>query len=156
MGPPMPALQNERPTSHPWPWVLSRYLAVAQRPRQTVIRMPVVRVGVDDIVRVAGDISNVQYTRTRAAIRTAFSIGRIEKVAVRAAKSAHFSPAPSPLGNLQNFHLPNRNSELYFCPLIAVPKRYTAMGVCVHVRLWGNSTATLEDTKRSAAAAGSL
>jgi len=38
--------------------------------------------------------------------------------------------APSRLRNLQNFHLPNRNSELYFCPLIAVPKIYTAMGVC--------------------------
>ena len=87
---------------------------------------------------------------SRAAIRTAFSIGRIEKVAARAAESAQSSAAPSRLGNSQNFHLPNRNSELYFCPLIAVPKIYTAMGVCVHVRLWGNSTAALEDTKRFA------
>jgi hypothetical protein len=39
-------------------------------------------VGIGDIVWIAGDISKAQYTRTEAAIRTAFSIALIEKAMI--------------------------------------------------------------------------
>ena len=109
-----------------WLWVLSRYLEVAQRPRQTVIRVPVMGIGIDDIVWIAGDILNDQYTRSRAVIRTAFSMGQIEKAGRGGLKSDLLLSFAGYLEILQNFHRPNRNSELYFCPPLEVPKRYTA------------------------------
>jgi hypothetical protein len=46
--------------------------------------------GIRDIVWSAGDISNIQYTGIRDAIRTAFSMGQIEKLAVTVTGSSDY------------------------------------------------------------------
>jgi hypothetical protein len=72
------------------------------------------RVGMDDIVWIAGDISSIQYTGSGPVTVNWFFDGTDRKICKWSGRHANFSGEEGNFRISQNFHLPNRNSELYF------------------------------------------